>query len=82
LAYTDDLPDAYTPTEIRAIKTISESIYGAYDDSSKAKYEQTAIGRNFCFYSTWMNGITDNYFKGRQISQSELVTMQETDYNG
>lgn len=82
LAYTDDLPDAYTPSQIRAIKTLGESIYGAYDQSSKAKYENIAIGRNFMFFSTWMNGIVDNYFKQRQISQSELALEQETDYNG
>ena len=82
LAYTDDLPDAYTPEQIRAIKTVGESIYGAYDQSSKSKYENIAIGRNFMFFSTWMNGIVDNYWKKRQISQSELKLEQETDYNG
>lgn len=82
LAYTDDLPDAYTPEQIRAIKTLGESIYGAYDQSSKAKYENIAIGRNFMFFSTWMNGIVDNYWKRRQLSQSELRLEQETDYNG
>lgn len=82
LSYTDDLPDAYTPEQIRAIKTLAESIYGAYDQSSKAKYENIAIGRNFMFFSTWMNGIVDNYAKKRQISQSELKLEQETDYNG
>ena len=82
LAYTDDLPDAYTPSQIRAIKTLSESIYGAYDQSSKAKYENIAIGRNFMFFSTWMNGIVDNYFKETQVSQSEVRLEQETDYNG
>lgn len=82
LAYTDDLPDAYTPEQIRAIKTLGESIYGAYDQSSKNKAENIAIGRNFMFFSTWMNGIVDNYFKERQVSQSELKLEQETDYNG
>lgn len=82
LSYTDDLPDAYTPEQIRAIKTLGESIYGAYDKSSQAKYEQIAIGRNFMFFSTWMNGIVDNYWKSRQVSQSELRLEQETDYNG
>lgn len=82
LAYTDDLPDAYTPEQIRSIKTLAESIYGAYDESSKAKYENIAIGRNFMFFSTWMNGIVDNYGKRRQISQGELRYEQETDYNG
>lgn len=82
LAYTDDLPDAYTPSEVRSIKTLGDSIYGNFDKSGKAKYENIAIGRNFMFFSTWMNGMVDNYFKSRQISESELRLEQETDYNG
>lgn len=82
LSYTDNLPDGYTPGQIRAIKTLGESIYGAYDNASKAMYENMAIGRNFAFFSTWMNGIVDNYAKPRQISQSELSWEQEEDYNG
>lgn len=82
LGMADDLPDAYTMGEINAIKTLGESIYGAYDQSSKAKYENIAIGRNFAFFSTWMNGIGDNYFKTPQVTQSEVSLQQETDYNG
>lgn len=82
LSYSDDLPDGYTPGQIRAIKTLGESIYGAYDNASKAMYENMAIGRNFAFFSTWMNGIVDNWAKARQISHSELSWEQETDYNG
>lgn len=82
LTYTDDLPDAYTPSEVRAIKTLGDSIYGNFDQSGRAKYENMAIGRNFIFFSTWMNGMVDNYFKSRQISESELRLEQETDYNG
>lgn len=82
LSYTDDLPDAYTPSQIRSIKTLGESIYGAFDQSSRSKYEFIAIGRNFMFFTTWMNGMVDNYFKRRQVSQSELKLVQETDANG
>ncbi|MCD8207239.1 MAG: hypothetical protein LUD72_04795, partial [Bacteroidales bacterium] len=82
LAYTDDLPDAYTAEQIRSIKTLGESIYGAYDQSAKAKYENCAIGRNFMFFSTWMNGMVNTYWKKPQVSQSELNLEQETDYNG
>lgn len=82
LNYTDDLPDAYTPAQIRAIKVLGESIYGAYDQASKSKYEHMVIGRNFLGFSTWLNGIMDSYFAKRQVSQSELKLEQETDYNG
>ena len=34
------------------------------------------------FFSTWMNGIVDNYMKKTQISQGESKLQQEVDYNG
>lgn len=82
LNYSDDLPDAYTLQEIQTFKTFSDNIYGSYNKSTRAKYENTAIGRNFMFFSTWMNGIVDNYMKKTQISQGESKLQQEVDYNG
>ena len=82
LNYSDDLPDAYTLQEIQTFKTFSDNIYGSYNKSTKAKYEHTAIGRNFAFFSTWMNGIVDVYMKDTQVSQGESKLQQETDYNG
>lgn len=82
LNYSDDLPDAYTLQEIQTFKTFSDNIYGSYNKSTKAKYEHTAIGRNFAFFSTWMNGIVDVYMKDTQVSQGESKMQQETDYNG
>ena len=81
LNYSDDLPDAYTLQEIQTMKTFSDNIYGSYNKSTRAKYENTAIGRNFMFFSTWMNGIVDNYMKKTQVSQSESRLKQEIDYN-
>lgn len=63
LNFSDDLPDAYTLQEIQTFKTFSDTIYGSYNKSTRAKYEHTAIGRNFMFFSTWMNGIVDVYMK-------------------
>lgn len=82
LNYSDDLPDAYTLQEIQTFKTFSDNIYGSYNKSTKAKYEHTALGRNFAFFSTWMNGIVDVYMKDTQVSQGESKLQQETDYNG
>ena len=82
LNYSDDLPDAYTLQEIQTFKTFSDNIYGSYNKSTRAKYENTAIGRNFMFFSTWMNGIVDVYMKKTQISQGESKLQQEVDYNG
>lgn len=82
LNYSDDLPDAYTTAEIQTFKTLSDNIYGSYNKSTKAKYENLAIGRNFAPFSTWMNGIVDVYFKSTQESQGEMKFEQERDYNG
>lgn len=82
LTYKDDLPDAYTLQEIQTFKTFADNIYGSYNKSTKAKYEHTALGRNFAFFSTWMNGLVDVYMKDTQVSASETKLAQETDYNG
>lgn len=78
----DPLPDAYTLQQIESFKTFADNIYGSYNKSTRAKYENTAIGRNFAVFSTWMNGIVDVYTKGRQISHSESKWEQEKNTNG
>lgn len=82
LNYSDPLPDAYTLQEIQTFKTFSDNIYGSYNKSTRAKYEHTAIGRNFMFFSTWMNGLVDVYMKQTQVSGGETKLEQEYDYNG
>ena len=67
----DALPDAYTNTQITSFKNMADSIYGAYNQSTKSKYENVAIGRNFALFSTWMNGMVDNYMKKTQLSNSQ-----------
>lgn len=74
----DALPDAYTNTQITAFKNMADSIYGAYNQSTKSKYENIAIGRNFALFSTWMNGMVDNYLKKTQLSNSSYHTEIET----
>ena len=44
------------------MRQLSNSIYGAYDRSMRAKYEWGAIGLTFATFSTWMNGTIANYF--------------------
>lgn len=72
----DALPDAYTNQEITSFKNIADSIYGAYNQSTKAKYENIAIGRNFALFSTWMNGTVDNYLKSTQLADSYHVEIE------
>jgi hypothetical protein len=81
LNFSDDLPDAYSLHEVQTFKNFADNIYGSYNKSTKAKYEHIAVGRNFMFFSTWMNGIVDNYMKKTQLSQTELKQEQERDYN-
>lgn len=78
LTESDDLPDAYTQQQITSFKNLADSIYGAYNQSTKAKYENVAIGRNFAVFSTWMNGIVDAYAKQRQISNTSYHVEPET----
>lgn len=78
----DALPDAYTQQQITTFKNFSDNIYGSYNQSTRAKYENMAVGRQLGIFSTWMNGIVDVYAKKRQISQSETREVQETDANG
>ena len=78
----DDLPDAYTLAQIESFKTFADNIYGSYNKSTRSKYENTAIGRNFVVFSTWMNGIVDVYAKKRQISKGESKWVQMKDPNG
>lgn len=74
----DKLPDAYPQQQITVFKNLADSIYGAYNQSTKAKYENIAIGRNFAVFSTWMNGLIDNYGKSRQVSNTSVHVEQET----
>jgi len=46
-------------------KNFADTIYGSYNQSTRAKYENVALGRNFGVFSTWMNGIVEVYTKKR-----------------
>jgi len=47
---------------------LGDSIYGSYNRSTKAMYEHLALGSQFGYFSTWMNGIYDVYFGKRHES--------------
>ena len=83
IKYTDDLPEAYSNEEIQQMRQVSNSIYGAYDKSMRAKYEHTALGLTFAMFSTWMNGAISNYFtKPGQYIDGFMDTEQDTDGSG
>ena len=83
IGYTDDLPEAYSNEQIQQMRQLSNSIYGAYDKSMRAKYEHTALGLTFAMFSTWMNGTIANYLtKPGQYIDSPIDTEQDVDGSG
>lgn len=77
-----NLPDGYTQNQIDEIKNLGDTIYGSYNRSTKAMYENLAIGSQFGVFSTWMNGIYDVYLGKRRESSYETQKIQREDENG
>lgn len=77
-----DLPEGYTLNQIEEIKHLGNTIYGAYSNSEKAKYEHIFLGHQFLVFSTWMNGIWDVYFGKRRESSYETEKIQAQDEQG
>ena len=72
------LPAPYSDREILAIKEVADNIYGAYDKSLKSMGEHTTIMWFFGMYTTWMNGIWNNYFMkpGKYIANRSNMEQQ------
>jgi hypothetical protein len=79
---TTDLVDGYTLNQIEEIKHLSDAIYGSYDASTKAAYENLALGSQLGVFSTWMNGIYDVWLGRRRTSSYETMKKQAVDDNG
>lgn len=62
ITFDQYLPVAYSNEQVQQIRQLSNSIYGAYDQSMRAKYETMFVGLNFAMFTTWMNGAVANYF--------------------
>lgn len=83
LQYDEDLPSPYSDQEIVAIKNVANNIYGSYDQSLRSMGEFTAIGCFFAMYTTWMNGIWNNWMmKPGKYNVHKMRTEQDTDENG
>lgn len=77
------LPEPYSRKEILSIRNVDRNIYGSYDKSMKAMGEHTAAWWAFGMYTTWMNGIYNNYFMKPGVSQiSQRKVVQQRDENG
>lgn len=83
LNYSDDLPSPYSNQEILAIKQVSDNIYGSYDRMTRGMADFTAAGCFFGMYTTWMNGIWNNWMmKPGKYNVHRMTTEQETDIDG
>lgn len=83
IGYNDLLPVAYSNQEIENMRNLSNSIYGAYDQSMRARYERMALGWAFGTFSTWMNGIVANYMTKPGIYyDGDLEIEQDVDDSG
>lgn len=83
LEMTDALPEPYSKRSINAIRGLGDNIYGSYDKGKKAMAEHKSYGFMFGSFSTWMNGIINNYFMPTQKNGvSTMKLEQELDEQG
>lgn len=61
IPYDGDLPAPYSDKEILNIRNLGDNIYGSYDKSKKAMMENYSWCMIFGMFTTWMNGIINNY---------------------
>lgn len=77
------LPEPYSRRMVNSIRGLGDNIYGSYDKGKKAMAEHASYGFLFGTFSTWMNGIVNNYFMGPQKNGvSQLKQEQEVDDQG
>ena len=83
LNYNDDLPTPYSQQDILAIRNVGDNIYGSYDRSLRAMGENKALGWAFGMYTTWMNGMWNNWtLKPGKYNINQMNTIIETNENG
>ncbi len=83
LSINDDLPTPYSNQEILAIKNVSNNIYGSYDKSLRAMGENLALGWAFGMYTTWMNGMWNNWtMKPGVYNINQMNIEQDADLEG
>lgn len=77
------LPEPYSRRQINAIRALGDNIYGSYDKGKKSMAEHKSYGFLLGSFSTWMNGIVNNYFMPTQRNGvSQLKQEQEVDEQG
>lgn len=80
LSLETNLPSPYSNKDILSIRSLADNIYGSYDKSKKSMYENWALGVAMGMYTTWFNGIYNNYFgKAGQYATNKLEKVQDVD---
>lgn len=79
----DALPSPYSDQEIQTIRAVGDNIFGAYDKSKKGIYEYHSYGFLLGMFSTYMNGMMNNYFmKPQKNNVTMLKQIQATNSAG
>lgn len=79
----DGLPSPYSNQQIMYIRNLGDNIYGSYDKGKRNMAENTSLGVVFGMFSTWFNGIVNNYFmKPQKNGAFGLRSVQEVDDQG
>lgn len=79
----EGLPEPYSNEQVLYIRNLGDNIYGSYDKGKKAMYEHTSYGMVFGMFTSWFNGIINNYFmKAQKNGAFGLLEEQEVDDQG
>ena len=79
----EGLPSPYSDEQVVYIRNLGDNIYGSYDKGKRAMAENTSLGIVFGMFSTWFNGIINNYLmKPQKNGAFGLQEVQETDEQG
>lgn len=77
------LPSPYSNEQVVNIKNLGDNIYGSYDRSKRSMAENISLGIVYGMFSTWFNGIVNNYFmKPQRNGAFGLKEVQEIDDQG
>ena len=74
----DDLPEAYLPTEIQAMKNYADLLYGHYDDESRSLIHDMFLGSFFMQYKTFITSRIEQWTLSPGTYNTELLQW-ETD---
>lgn len=78
----DDLPEAYLPKEIQAIKNYSDLLYGHYDDESRSLINDMFLGALFMQYKTYIVSRVEHWTLAPGTYNTEFLQWDEDPITG